>query len=176
MRPNRTLLTFGNKVSTNNPSIKTRLSIIVGKATQGDFNTLKIHDARQEDYGIYICAIPWNYQTAFLEVVVPPNIISEETSDDLIVPEGSTAKLVCKARGYPKPKIVWQREDGAEIFSRVGPYKIKVKESSVEGEVLTLSNVTRDEMGIYLCIANNNVITPPITHRIELYISTLHCK
>ena len=62
----------------------------------------------------------WNLQSAFLEVVIPPDIISEETSNDLMVPEGGSAKLVCKARGYPKPDIVWKREDGAEIISRAG--------------------------------------------------------
>lgn len=68
-------------------------------------------------------------QSAFLEVVIPPDIISEETSNDMMVPEGGAAKLVCKARGYPKPDIVWKREDGAEIISRAGPGKTKSKDS-----------------------------------------------
>lgn len=46
----------------------------------------------------------------------------------MMVPEGGAAKLVCKARGYPKPDIVWKREDGAEIISRTGPGKTKSKE------------------------------------------------
>lgn len=46
-----------------------------------------------------------NQQTAFLEVVIPPDIIYEETSGDMMVPEGSSAKLICKARGFPKPKV-----------------------------------------------------------------------
>lgn len=61
------------------------------------------------------------FQTAFLEVVIPPDIIYEETSGDMMVPEGGSAKLVCKARGYPPPKIVWRREDGGDIISRGGP-------------------------------------------------------
>jgi hypothetical protein len=60
-------------------------------------------------------------QTAFLEVVIPPDIIYEETSGDLMVPEGGSAKLVCKARGFPKPRVVWRREDGGEIILRGGP-------------------------------------------------------
>lgn len=65
---------------------------------------------------------PMKMQTAFLEVVIPPDIIYEETSGDMMVPEGSSAKLVCKARGFPKPKITWRREDGREIIARNGPH------------------------------------------------------
>lgn len=35
-----------------------------------------------------------------------------------MIPEGGSAKLVCKARGYPEPKILWKREDGGEIIVR----------------------------------------------------------
>lgn len=38
-----------------------------------------------------------------------------------MVPEGGAAKLVCRARGYPPPKILWRREDGGDIISRGGP-------------------------------------------------------
>lgn len=63
--------------------------------------------------------------------MIPPDIISEETSNDLMVPEGGSAKLVCKARGYPKPEIVWKREDGAEIISRAGSSGGKTKSEYV---------------------------------------------
>lgn len=65
---------------------------------------------------------PMKMQTAFLEVVIPPDIIYEETSGDMMVPEGGSAKLVCKSRGFPKPKITWKREDGREIIARNGPH------------------------------------------------------
>lgn len=96
---------------------------------------------------LIVCLI---LQTAFLEVVIPPDIVygnfrvifanschlslsvftshpktltfTEETSGDMMVPEGSSAKLVCKARGFPKPKITWRREDGREIIARNGPH------------------------------------------------------
>ena len=71
---------------------------------------------------------PMKMQTAFLEVVIPPDIIYEETSGDMMVPEGGSAKLICKARGFPKPKITWKREDGREIIARNGPHgKTKCK-------------------------------------------------
>lgn len=59
-------------------------------------------------------------QSAFLEVVIPPDIVYEETSGDMMIPEGGSAKLVCKARGYPEPKILWKREDGGDIIVRTG--------------------------------------------------------
>lgn len=62
-------------------------------------------------------------QTATLEVVIPPDIINEETSGDMMVPEGGSAKLVCRARGHPKPKITWRREDGREIIARNGSHQ-----------------------------------------------------
>lgn len=37
-----------------------------------------------------------------------------------MIPEGGSAKLVCKARGYPEPKILWRREDGGDIIVRTG--------------------------------------------------------
>lgn len=57
-------------------------------------------------------------QLGYLDVVVPPDFIMEETSSDVMVPEGGTVKLVCRAKGYPSPHITWRREEGAEIVIR----------------------------------------------------------
>lgn len=76
--------------------------------------------AYEYTHGRVIIYLAPHLQSAFLEVVIPPDIISEETTNDLMVPEGGAAKLVCKARGYPKPDIMWRREDGTEIISRTG--------------------------------------------------------
>lgn len=48
-------------------------------------------------------------------VSVPPKVIDEESSMDIIVKEGSDMILQCKARGYPEPYIMWRREDGLDI-------------------------------------------------------------
>lgn len=47
--------------------------------------------------------------------MVPPDFIPEDTSGDVMVPEGGTVKLTCRARGYPLPHVLWRREDSAEI-------------------------------------------------------------
>lgn len=107
-----------------------------------------------------------------------------------MVPEGGSAKLVCKSRGFPKPKITWKREDGRDIIARNGPHgKTKCKLAifhktsdeinlkfmiaiSVEGEILSLTKITRSEMGAYLCIASNGV-PPSVSKRMKLQV---HCK
>lgn len=49
-----------------------------------------------------------------------------------MIPEGGSAKLICKARGYPEPKILWKREDGGDIIVRTGTtVKTKSKKSSI---------------------------------------------
>lgn len=51
----------------------------------------------------------------FFFFLVPPKVIDEESSMDLVVKEGSDMLLQCKARGYPEPYIMWRREDGLDI-------------------------------------------------------------
>lgn len=46
---------------------------------------------------------------------IPVDFIPEETSSDVMAPEGSSVKLQCKARGHPEPAILWRREGGQNI-------------------------------------------------------------
>ncbi|XP_071452250.1 lachesin-like [Hetaerina americana] len=160
----KAILAIHEHVITNNA----RLSV-----THNDFNTwtLSIRGVRREDRGQYMCQVntdPMKSQTAFLEVVIPPDIIYEETSGDVMVPEGGSAKLVCRARGFPRPRITWRREDGGEIILREGSAG-KTRVQSVEGEMLSLMKVTRSEMGAYLCIAANGV-PPSVSKRMMVHV------
>ena len=47
---------------------------------------------------------------------MPPRIIDEETTSDLIVRELSDVTLQCKATGYPEPYVIWRRADGNDFF------------------------------------------------------------
>ncbi|KAL1453454.1 hypothetical protein WDU94_007592, partial [Cyamophila willieti] len=160
----KAILAIHEHVITNNA----RLSV-----THNDVNTwtLNIRDVKREDRGYYMCQVntnPMTKQMAFLEVVIPPDISSEETSGDMMVPEGGSAKLVCKAKGYPTPKITWRREDNKEIIVRSNqPSNQKV--FSVDSEVLSLTKVTRSEMGAYQCIAANGV-PPTVSKRLMLHV------
>lgn len=55
------------------------------------------------------------FQYGLLNVVVPPDIVSSESTGDLTIPEGGSGELRCSARGYPEPTIQWRREDGRKI-------------------------------------------------------------
>ncbi|KAL7637790.1 UNVERIFIED_CONTAM: hypothetical protein RMT77_011402 [Armadillidium vulgare] len=137
--------------------------------THTDQNTWNLHirKVQEEDRGPYMCQIntdPMRSQIGYLEVTVPPQIVDEESSSDIMVPEGSAAILVCRASGYPKPKVTWQREDQKPIVLRTNnTAKPKIKKMTFEGEVLNLTHITRSDMGPYLCMANNAV--PPIVSK-----------
>jgi len=72
----QTILTIGRHVITRNP----RVNIIHDTA---DTLTLQIKDVQAEDKGFYMCQVntdPIISQTVYLDVVVPPTIIDEESS------------------------------------------------------------------------------------------------
>lgn len=50
-----------------------------------------------------------------LVYIVPPSIIDNMTSTDMVVREGSDVTLVCRASGYPEPYVMWRREDGQDF-------------------------------------------------------------
>lgn len=129
--------------------------------------TLHIQDVEPTDTGYYVCQvnmIPVINQVGYVQVVVPPQFLDEESSQSHVsVQESHDVRLVCRARGVPKPVIRWTREDGLFFTaSRSGQGM-----HQVESEELVLKSVTRKDMGAYLCIATNKV-PPSISKRIVL--------
>ncbi|XP_050536347.1 lachesin-like [Daktulosphaira vitifoliae] len=128
---------------------------------------LHIRDVRPTDRGFYMCQIntdPMKNQIAYLDVVVPPDILDYPTSSDMVVHEGSNVTLQCAASGYPNPTITWRREDNKNItLSNI------LTVSVVESPTLTFHRVTRIQMGSYLCIASNGV-PPTVSKRITLIV------
>ncbi|GLV36678.1 Dpr-interacting protein alpha [Carabus blaptoides fortunei] len=151
-------------VITHNP----RVSV-----SHSDHTTWNLHirSVQEEDRGQYMCQIntdPMKSQVGYLDVVVPPDFINEETSGDVMVPEGGIVKLACRARGYPDPHVLWRREDGHEIIIKE-PNGHKTKVTTYQGEILKLVKVSRTEMGAYMCIASNGV-PPTVSKRIMVNV------
>ncbi|XP_067120306.1 lachesin-like isoform X2 [Centruroides vittatus] len=133
---------------------------------------LHIKEVRIEDQGSYMCQIntePMVSQLGYLEVMVPPSVVEDGTSSDIVVEERSKVSLRCRASGYPVPNISWRREDGKDI--NLGSYGgRRYSAPKVEGEYLNISQVTREDMGAYLCIAWNGV-PPTVSKRILVQVN-----
>ncbi|XP_028030175.1 lachesin-like [Bombyx mandarina] len=127
---------------------------------------LHIKNVQEVDRGWYMCQVntdPMRSRKGYLQVVVPPTIIDNMTSTDMVVREGSNVTMVCRATGYPEPYVMWRREDGQEFNCNGESVNV------VDGENLTISKVSRLHMGAYLCIASNGV-PPSISKRVVLMV------
>lgn len=49
-------------------------------------------------------------------LLVPPSIVDSEGAS---VKDGEAAQLICSAKGFPVPEIVWLREDTGMVFEEV---------------------------------------------------------
>lgn len=182
------ILTIQKTVITYDPRI----------STSGDLKSafnLHISNVQEEDRGVYMCQVntdPMMFQKATLEVNVPPDIDSKRTSSDVDAKLGSSVKIECNANGYPKPRIKWRREDGKliKIKDEISGRTVKGRQSlcsrraaprpilpffPVEhftGANLVVFNVQPDDMGSYLCMADNGV-PPIVSKRIFIYVQ---CK
>ncbi|XP_029176542.1 lachesin [Nylanderia fulva] len=130
--------------------------------THNGHNTWKLHvsNVQKNDSGTYMCQVntdPMRSQMGYMEVVVPPDIMDDDTANGMVTHEGGNIRLRCVATGSPKPIVSWKREDGRNIILREDGQKQLLK--TFVGETLELTGVQRAEMGTYLCIASNNV--PP---------------
>ncbi|KAH0820103.1 hypothetical protein GEV33_002688 [Tenebrio molitor] len=96
--------------------------------------------------------------------VVPPDILDYPTSTDMVVREGSNVNLRCVAKGSPEPSITWRRETGEPLKLLTGE-----EVGSIDGPVLNITRVSRQQMGPYLCIASNG-IPPSVSKRIMLIV------
>lgn len=70
--------------------------------------------------------------------LVPPVIIESMTSNDMVVREGLNMTLMCKARGYPEPYVMWRREDGEEML--IGGEHGNFKQRLIDPRRRNLSN------------------------------------
>ncbi|CAM1330525.1 Uncharacterised protein g10310 [Pycnogonum litorale] len=155
----KTVLTIHENVITQDPRV--RIS-----HTNDENWFLHIKNVNSQDRGLYLCqinTIPVMKSTGYLQVLVPPDIIDEETSSDIEIQEGQSIKLTCKASGYPTPKVSWLREDGNPIDINNKP------EITVDSNELSIPKAIRTHSGAYLCMASNKV-PPTVSKRIKILV------
>lgn len=117
--------------------------------------TLQVSKIQEIDTGTYQCQVvmsPTSRITAdtYISVRIPP-IISDNSSRGLVVGAGETFTLMCNATGFPTPKISWRRENNG-LLPTGG--------TVAKGNSITIYNATKDDRGIYYCIADNRVGKP----------------
>uniref|UniRef100_A0AAG5D6L7 Ig-like domain-containing protein n=1 Tax=Anopheles atroparvus TaxID=41427 RepID=A0AAG5D6L7_ANOAO len=114
--------------------------------------TLQIKDIQETDAGIYQCQVVLSV-TNKITAEVPlnvrrPPIISDNSTQSLVVSEGQPAQMECYASGYPVPQITWRRENNAILPTGGATYS---------GNVLNIHAVHKEDRGTYYCVADNGV-------------------
>ncbi|XP_070065055.1 neurotrimin [Drosophila virilis] len=162
----QTILSIQNHVITKNH----RIGI---SHTEHRIWQLRIRDVHESDRGWYMCQIntdPMKSQMGYLDVVVPPDIVDYQTSQDVVRASGQNVTLTCSATGVPQPTITWRREENAPLWLPTDDNEQEREIYSLEGQNLTLWQLQRAHMGAYLCIASNGV-PPTVSKRIMLVVN-----
>lgn len=160
LAPNKAPITMENKRIYDD----TRFNIITNNNNHKEWN-LHIADIKYEDRGIFKCTInttPVKYKDVILHVQVPPKVLEESTSRDLVVREEQSAEIVCNITGVPKPSITWFVK---YIFTND---QRKIELDAV-GTSIRINNTTRLSDAEYECVGENG-IPPPISKKIILNI------
>ncbi|XP_029177585.1 lachesin isoform X2 [Nylanderia fulva] len=113
---------------------------------------LQIKDIQETDAGFYQCRIQISVNNLInaeveLQVRRPP-IISDNSTQSLVVSEGQAIMLECYASGFPLPRISWRRENNAILPTGGSIYR---------GNTLKISTIRKEDRGTYYCVAENGV-------------------
>ena len=108
---------------------------------------------KQSEEIIFNHAIRFTFFTVFSSVSTS---ISKPPDSTYTLPVGSTRSVYCDAGGVPRPDVKWIRESG-------GPLTVRQNDSAT----LELNHLTKDDAGVYYCVAFNVLVNPPNGRREE---------
>ncbi|CAN7983557.1 unnamed protein product, partial [Ixodes pacificus] len=115
--------------------------------SQGDFSILNVNPVDATSAGNFTCIVKnragFDSFTAYLDVEAPPEWKKEPSDKTGVL--GSSVDIDCSATGSPAPKITWQR------------VKVRHQSAAHPNGTLVLSNLDVNDMGQYMCEANNGV-------------------
>ena len=85
-----------------------------------------------------------------------PNITIPEAEQIYILNEDDN--ITCAATGYPVPDIVWLNNDGSQVDENRLVINNVMATATVNLSSVSVSMiVTRNDTGVYMCVANNSV-------------------
>lgn len=72
---------------------------------------------------------------------------------DILINE--TLTVICPVAAFPVPEVFWLREDDSPVqpSSRV----VFAPHGGVPAAILKISNLTKEDLGVYVCVAENSV-------------------
>ena len=101
------------------------------------------------------------YNEIVLYTVSPSIVDPVNNITTAVINESNSTEIICEAIGYPPPTVVWSRTNGT-LSDRVS-VSDSVSVPTGYGNVtrvrvnLTITNVSREDTGVYMCSANNSV-------------------
>ncbi|KAJ1175113.1 hypothetical protein NDU88_000404 [Pleurodeles waltl] len=148
-----TILYTGNDKWTMDP----RVILLANTKSQ---YSITIQDVDLYDEGPYTCSVQTDnhpkISRVHLIVQVSPQILN--ISSDVTVNEGSSVTLLCQAFGRPEPTVTWRHLTGRR------------RSFVIEDEYLEITSITREQSGLYECIAANEV-SSPVVRRVNVTVN-----
>lgn len=113
---------------------------------------MQVTSARLDDSGVYVCQARSSEGVAEAKIEVAVRggqgvttaPVATVTEEEITAVEGQTVTMECRGRGSPSPVIIWSK------LRAPLPWRHRV-----EGGVLTLTSVGRQDSGQYICNATN---------------------
>ena len=97
-----------------------------------------------------------SYIASYVLITVLPNITIPEAEQIYILNEDDN--ITCAATGYPVPDIVWLNNDGSQVDENRLVINNVMATATVNLPSVSVSMiVTRNDTGVYMCVANNSV-------------------
>ena len=127
---------------------------------------LHINSTREGDSGIYSCIasnmVGVQSKDIIVKVQEPPRIVGEFTgsgSQSIQQVNGGVIPLECPTTGYPKPQVVWFKDN--QILD---PLDVDIDGNGT----LYLNNVSPQDSGEYVCMAVNDAGNTSITFQVSI--------
>ncbi|KAM3621463.1 uncharacterized protein V6R79_011557 [Siganus canaliculatus] len=166
---------YNNGRGGQDPQFKGRVSHFEDELQHGNAS-IKIHNTKMEDSGVYTCYFPRLLpdQTFYVELVVD-GILKDRSGSPGVAPAPDVTilkatndwwQLQCDVRGAStKPKVEWQNSDGKVLHSQ----EPEVTES--EGRFNVTLLITVNETGLYRCVVTQEELHHQTHAETFVYIS-----